>query len=323
MATATPGSIALLPTPTEDATALTGYLDDRGGPAELLMSYYNAINRHEYLRAYWYWAQNLPADQLPAYDDFANGYANTASVELTLGAITGDVGAGQLYYSVPVALVATTTDGATQTFAGCYQLHLARPRIQAAPPFQPLAIERADVRQVSNGGDPSALAAQACPDAAGQPIGTPSATAGTGADSAVYLDNRSTPADVLRSLYNAINRQEYARAYSYWEPGAAQLPPFDQFQQGYARTTSVQFTSGAPESDPGAGQLNYALPATLVAQQADGSTETFVGCYRLHLSQPAIQATPPFQPLAITSGALQQVDNGADTTALMATACQQ
>ncbi len=31
-----------------------------------------------------------------------------------------------------------------------------------------------------------------------------------------YLDDRSTPIQVLKSYYNAINRQEYVRAYSYW-----------------------------------------------------------------------------------------------------------
>ncbi|MGH6859926.1 MAG: hypothetical protein ACRECY_06700, partial [Phyllobacterium sp.] len=33
-----------------------------------------------------------------------------------------------------------------------------------------------------------------------------------------YLDDRSTPETVIKSYYNAINRQEYARAYSYYAP---------------------------------------------------------------------------------------------------------
>ena len=42
-----------------------------------------------------------------------------------------------------------------------------------------------------------------------------------------YLDDRSGPEQVLRSYVDAINRKEYARAYSYWEAGVAtsQLPP--------------------------------------------------------------------------------------------------
>ena len=31
-----------------------------------------------------------------------------------------------------------------------------------------------------------------------------------------YMDDRSTAASLVRSYYNAINRQEYARAYTYF-----------------------------------------------------------------------------------------------------------
>src|SRR2546427_10242 len=50
-------------------------------------------------------------------------------------------------------------------------------------------------------------------------------------------DNRASPIDLLASFYNAVNRQEYARAYGYWE-----TPPssYDQFAAGYANTAAVQ-----------------------------------------------------------------------------------
>src|SRR5260221_5754909 len=32
----------------------------------------------------------------------------------------------------------------------------------------------------------------------------------------LYVDDRSTPAALITSFVNAINRQEYLRAYSYW-----------------------------------------------------------------------------------------------------------
>ncbi|HVY51583.1 MAG TPA: hypothetical protein VHA07_08475, partial [Devosia sp.] len=40
-----------------------------------------------------------------------------------------------------------------------------------------------------------------------------------------YLDDRSTPEAVIASFYNAINRQEYARAWSYYEDGEG-VPAF-------------------------------------------------------------------------------------------------
>src|SRR5581483_8982233 len=36
-----------------------------------------------------------------------------------------------------------------------------------------------------------------------------------------YIDDRSTATQLVRSYFNAINRREYARAYSYWESGPA------------------------------------------------------------------------------------------------------
>lgn len=141
-----------------------------------------------------------------------------------------------------------------------------------------------------------------------------------------YVDDRSTAQDVITSLYSAINARQYVRAYSYWEPGAVQrgaVPAFGEFQQGYANTKSVEVTMGTVTSGVGAGQLYWSVPVTLVSTQTDGSTQTFVGCYQLHLSQPALQAVPPFQPMGIQSASIQPVANDADTATLMVSACKQ
>ena len=73
------------------------------------------------------------------------------------------MGPGQLFLSVPVTLVATLTDGSIQTFVGCYTLHLARPQLQAVPPYQPLGIQRATIQPVDNDAGTADLMAQACP----------------------------------------------------------------------------------------------------------------------------------------------------------------
>ena len=78
---------------------------------------------------------------------------------LTTGAPAGDMGAGQIYYSLPTVIVAQTTSGATQTFSGCY---LSRPDILAVPPFMPLAIQSATVNLVANNADQAAQLKQAC-----------------------------------------------------------------------------------------------------------------------------------------------------------------
>ena len=138
-----------------------------------------------------------------------------------------------------------------------------------------------------------------------------------------YQDDRSTAEAVIGSYFDAVNRREYDRAYSYWEPQAAarELAPFDEFAQGYADTQSVDVTMGDVGTGVGAGQLYFTVPVTLVATQFDGSIQTFVGCYTLHIGRPEIQAVPPFNPLGIQRASIQQVDNNADTATLMAQSC--
>jgi hypothetical protein len=90
--------------------------DNRSSPVELLASYYNAINRQEYGRAYGYW-ETPPT----SYDDFVQGYRDTASVQLIVEPPTRIEGAaGSLYASIPTVLIATHHNGSRDTFAGCY-----------------------------------------------------------------------------------------------------------------------------------------------------------------------------------------------------------
>jgi hypothetical protein len=139
-----------------------------------------------------------------------------------------------------------------------------------------------------------------------------------------YMDDRSGPVEVLQSLVNALNRKEYVRAYSYWSDTAiktGKVPAYADFEKGYANTKSVELTAGTVSQDAGAGQLYYRVPVALKALLADGTRQTFVGCYTLHLSQPGIQGVPPFRPLAIESATMQQVPNDSDTGELMKKAC--
>jgi hypothetical protein len=88
---------------------------------EVVSSLLNAINRKEYVRAYSYWQD---ATAVGTYDSYAAGFSDTGSVTATFGTVTSDAGAGQFYYQVPVGMIVTTTTNNTQTFVGCYTLHL-------------------------------------------------------------------------------------------------------------------------------------------------------------------------------------------------------
>lgn len=116
-----------------------------------------------------------------------------------------------------------------------------------------------------------------------------------------YLDDRSDPAALVRSLYNAIDRGEFARAYSYFA-----TPPADSveaYAEGYAGTESIELVTGPASEEGAAGSVHYALPVAILAMQEDGEAQVYGGCYTLRLANPQIQAED-FTPLRIDDGEL-------------------
>ncbi|MEO8757992.1 MAG: hypothetical protein ABI398_09625 [Devosia sp.] len=124
------------------------------------------------------------------------------------------------------------------------------------------------------------------------------------AEQPVYLDDRSTPEAVVSSFYNAISRQEYARAWSYYEDGQG-VPKFAAFVSGYKSTASAKVTFGQSAPEGAAGSTYWTLPVSLDAVDNAGKHSYFSGCYTLRLSNPSIQAEPPFRPLHIVDGHLK------------------
>lgn len=244
------------PTPSPSPAPGPAY-NDANTPVSLLASLYDAINRQDYTRALGYW-ETPPATAA----EYAQGYANTASVRLLVQPPTFvDAGAGNLRAWVSVVLVATQRDGSLQYFAGCYQNH--KVNIEPNTVWQ---IEQAQIKQVPASSDFAALLAESCSVAYNAP----------GPNEYAY-DVQDSGVDVLASFYNAVSRFEYQRAYGYW-----QNPPtsYDQFVQGYANTNIVQLIIEPPTtSDIGAGQISVTIPTVLKATNRDLSTSLFAGCY--------------------------------------------
>jgi hypothetical protein len=119
-----------------------------------------------------------------------------------------------------------------------------------------------------------------------------------------YVDDRSDPIAVIVSFYNAINRKEYARAYSYYGD-AQQAGDFQTFADGYAKTEHVELLAGSPTAEGAAGSTYYSLPVAIDAEDGGGGHKQYAGCYLLRLSNPAIQAEPPFTPMHIEKGELK------------------
>ncbi len=126
------------------------------------------------------------------------------------------------------------------------------------------------------------------------------------ADETVYLDDRSGPTELVKSLYNAVSRQEYARAWDYFgetKPAA----DFSSFTSGYEGTRRVEVKIGNVASEGAAGSTFYYIPVAVISVAADGSQNVFAGCYTARSVNPQIQE-PPFRPLHLEQGSLLPVD---------------
>ncbi len=188
------------------------YLDDRSTPAALMLSYFNAVNRREYLRAYSYYEDPTTLGTLAHFSD---GYSSTQSVSAVVGNISNGAAAGSVYYTVPMVLNATTTANAQQRFAACYVLRLGQPANYGAPPITPMSIQKGTAKSVSQGTSDADALASACPepDFPTNPNPVPPAVEQIGDLSpANYIDNRTDAVTLMSSFLNALNSKEYVRA---------------------------------------------------------------------------------------------------------------
>ena len=120
-----------------DGVIVPDYRDDRSTPQALIESYYNAINRKEYARAYSYYSEE---GREPDFKTFAKGYEGTKSVKVAVRKTDPDPGAGQIYWSLPIAIESQGDDGKSQVFTGCYTIRITNPSMQEEPPYKPMQI---------------------------------------------------------------------------------------------------------------------------------------------------------------------------------------
>lgn len=118
------------------------YIDDRSDATAVIRSFYSAVSRHEYARAWGYFGETKPTRDFEA---FAKGYDNTDAVDVLTGGMAEEGAAGSIYYTVPVAIRATDKSGAQSIFAGCYTLRKLNAEAQE-PPFDPIHIEKAALK---------------------------------------------------------------------------------------------------------------------------------------------------------------------------------
>jgi hypothetical protein len=98
------------------------------------------------------------------------------------------------------------------------------------------------------------------------------------------FEDLTHPMFTVASYYNAINLQDYARAYSYWEavPNNATL---EQYIAGFADTAHVEVIARLPGFEGVAAGSSYAdVPVLITATHTDGTQESFIGCLLTHIS---------------------------------------
>jgi hypothetical protein len=232
------------------------FYEDRSGPSSLLASYCNAINRREFARAWSYW-ESPPS---PSFEAFVQGFADTASVLLTVRPPTWvGVAAGSTYARVPALFAAIHLDGSRHNFLGCYVAR--RFNVEGPGVVREWTLYEATVRPAPGNSADALLLAGVC-----DPV-----------PMSAYHD-RSGPVRLLASYYNAIDLGEYVRAWEYWETPPA--PDFEGFAQGFAETKSVMLIVRPPiRLEGAAGSVYSAIPALVSTAHRDGNRHAFVGCF--------------------------------------------
>jgi hypothetical protein len=230
--------------------------EDRTGPTSLLASYYNAISRREFARAWAYW-ESPPS---PSYEALVRGLFDAASVRLAVcPPIWFEGTAGSTYSEVSALVTSIGADGRRDHFVGCY---VARRSSVEGPDATPVwSLHDASVRPTPGNSSDALQLASVCDT-------TP----------AVSYDDRSGPVRLLASYYNALDQREYARAWAYWDTEPA--PTFEAFVQGFAETASLMLVVQPPTRLEGAaGSVYAAVPALVIATHRDASRHNFVGCF--------------------------------------------
>ena len=126
------------------------------------------------------------------------------------------------------------------------------------------------------------------------------------ASESAYLDNRSTPQSLVASYFNALNRNEFARAWAYWN-NRIEGTNFEDFVEGFTSINDIGFKMGKPVSEGAAGSTFTQIPLVVEYRDEDDWRQTYRGCFLVRIATPNIQS-PPFVGHHFERGYLVPVD---------------
>jgi hypothetical protein len=280
--------------------------EDRTDPVLLVASYYNAINLQDYARAFSYW--ETPPDSTPTLQAFEQGFSNTARIAAFAWVPAFvEVGAGNLFAQVPVFLASELVDGTQQFYFGCFTAHKVNvPVGDATEPDPNWWLDDSHIVEVAEFN--LRLLQVSC-------------------DQVIELDetfeNLTSPVELLASYFGAIEREDYARAFSYWETPPATTPTLDSFAAGFFATDRVILVLRLDISQEGAAGSSYAsIPALVTSTLDDGTIQHFAGCYVTRRSNvPVGSATEPDPNWHLYDSEVEAIQTVPQNMSLLQDAC--
>lgn len=120
-----------------------------------------------------------------------------------------------------------------------------------------------------------------------------------------YLDDRSSPGQLVKSLYNAINRGEFGRAMSYFAERPADTA--EAFAETFRGTSQMRVVTGVPLGTGEAPEERFEVPLAVAMTGEDGETRVLAGCYTV-LGQ--ADAADGFSPYRLAEGLIEPTDAG-------------
>lgn len=231
-------------------------------PSAYLMDYINRINTGDYASAY-----TMMDNRNDTYEEFVAGYEHTVRIVPYFGFM--GAAAGSTY--VTSVLLGYQDDGTVETYYGYFQMH-------SGQLYEPIrnnggwVLSRGDFRLIS---DTTVL-----------PNSVLDTMLETAWDETLNVSGQllsqaevnSEQSLALFSYYDYINTGYYQNAWNLWLNPNYRLP-YPNFVEGYRDTDYVMVYTGQSGVYPQTGV--YYLPAVLVAENSDGSFETYSGCYAM------------------------------------------
>lgn len=243
-------------------------------PLGALQSYYDALNRGDYVEAFGY----IRTDQ--NFYEYVTGFSDTTRIEPYFGAVQqSSSGATR----VPAVLLGYQENGNTRVFAGCFFM-------------QPLMTTGADAWAIANntlvdlgvGSAPilanirSYITSVNCFDETIRLNATP-------------IRIREEAEYFMQEYFQSIRQENYLAAYGMWlfplpgeqpngAPAVDYRPPITQFIGGYNNTLNITVYTGAYQfggATAGKSYLDGYLPVVLIGHDriTQDEVNSFVGCY--------------------------------------------